>query len=273
MRFNPPLALLTLLTGGIDLVGPVTAAAQTRPLQTETAATAAAGTLVFESGFDLIGRQPSYITGRERTFWEGPLLRLVYSPADNVELDLEWVARVGVWNEEGRGPVASSDWGDVSLRAKWRIRPERDGRPAFGVRFAVTLPETQFEDDDRRPLGLGPNTQRASIEALLTRPLGPGRLHVNAGFAIQEEVLVAHDQRDFFAYGLAYDWPATRRATLLAEIAGRAGPGTPGAEERAEARLGLRFGRGRLRGDVGLRRGLKRIVGLWGVTAGLAWER
>ena len=70
---------------------------------------------------EAIADEPSYVTGVERTRWDGPLLRLVYSPAANVELDVEWVTRVGVAGEEGRGDIQSSEWGDVTLRAKWRI--------------------------------------------------------------------------------------------------------------------------------------------------------
>jgi hypothetical protein len=91
------LALLVLFGAGTS------AGAQTRPLRTETAETAAAGTLVLETGFDVIADEPSYVTGAARTRWDGPLLRAVYSPADSVELDVEWVAAVGVVGEAGRG--------------------------------------------------------------------------------------------------------------------------------------------------------------------------
>ena len=40
----------------------------------------------------------------------------------------------------------------------------------------------------------------------------------------------------------------------------------PGADQSAEARVGLRLGRGRLRGDAALRRGLCAADGSWGVT-------
>ena len=92
--------------------------------------TAPAGTLVLETGLDAIADEPSYVTGVERTRWDGPLLRLVYSPAANVELDVEWVARVGVAGEEGRGDIQSSDWGDVDAagqvadrRGEGRVAP------------------------------------------------------------------------------------------------------------------------------------------------------
>lgn len=248
------------------------AIAQTRPLLTEPATTAPAGTVVLETGFDVIADEPSYVTGVERTRWDGPLLRLVYSPARNVELDFEWVARVGVVGEEGRGDIQSSDWGDVTLRAKWRIVEGGAGHPTIGARFGVVLPQTSYEDVDFNPLGLGPNTLRAFLEGLLTQPAGRGRIHVNAGLFFHDEVYRAHDQRDFVSYGLAFEWPATPRLALLAEVNGRAGDGEPGAEVRSEARAGLRFGGGRLKWDVALRRGIASADGTWGVTAGLTWD-
>ena len=280
MRYTPPrvkalldrarrpalgAALLVAASAGAAL-------AQTRPLLTEPAATAPAGTLVLETGFDVIAGEPSYVTGVERTRWDGPLFRLVYSPARNVELDIEWVARVGVAGEEGRRDIQSSEWGDVTLRAKWRLVEGRGRRPAIGARFGVALPLTSFEDEGFNPLGLGPNTLRALVEGLLTQPVGRVRIHVNAGLFLHDEVYRPHDQRDFLTYGLAVEWPVSPRLAILAEVAGRAGDGLPGAEERSEARAGVRLGRGRLRGDVAVRRGLTGADGTWGVTAGLAWE-
>jgi hypothetical protein len=245
--------------------------AQTLPLRTEPAVTAPGGTLVREASMEAIADEPSYVTGVERTRWDGPLLRLVYSPAANVELDVEWVVRVGVVGEEGRGDIQSSEWGDVALRAKWRIVEGKGAHPTIGARFGVVLPQTSFEDVEFNPLGLGPNTLRAFVEGLLTQPVGRGRIHVNAGLFLHDEVYEPHDQRDFLSYGLAFEWPATSSLVLLAEVAGRAGDGRPGAEERSEARAGVRIGRGRVRWDAAVRRGLAEADGTWGATLGLTW--
>jgi hypothetical protein len=181
------------------------------------------------------------------------------------------VTRVGEAGEEGRGNIQSSDWGDVTLRAKWRMVEGQAARPTIGARFGVILPQTSFEDKEWNPLGLGPNTLRAFVEGLLTQPVGRGRIHVDAGLFLHDEVYHPHDQRDFLSYGLAFEWPATPRLALLAEVAGRAGDGQPGAEQRSEARAGARLGHGRVRWDVAVRRGLARADGTWGVTLGLAW--
>jgi hypothetical protein len=215
------------LAAAVAALGAGPAGAQTRPLQTEPAVTAPAGTLVLETGFDVIADEPSYVTDVERTRWEGLLLRLVYSPASSVEVDVEWVARVGVAGEEGRGDIQSSEWGDLTLRAKWRMVEGRGRRPAIGARFGVILPQTSYEDEEWNPLGLGPNTIRALVEGLLTQPVGRGRVHVNAGLFLHDEVYRPHDQRDFLSYGLAVEWPVSDRLVILAEVAGRAGDGAP----------------------------------------------
>jgi hypothetical protein len=261
-----PAAVLSIAA----LAGPL--AAQTRPLQTEGALTAPAGRLVLETGFDAIAAEPSFETGVARSAWSGPLLRLVYSPAGNVELDAEWTVRVGVRGDPLRHGAQSSDFGDIALRAKWRVSRGSGQRPTLGARFGVYLPETSYEDKQFRPLGLGPNTLRAFVEGLLTERIGRGRLHLNAGLFLADEVFRPHDQRDFLAYGVAVEWPVGSRLTALAELAGRAGDGRPGTDARSEARAGLRLRHRRLTWDAAVRRGLAHADGSWGATAGLALE-
>jgi hypothetical protein len=239
------------------------AQAQTRPLLTESATTAPARSLAFEAGVDFIASEPNFLTGRERDRYDAPVLRLVYSPADSVELDLEWVARVGVYQDPDFGDV--SDWGDVSLRAKWRFLDGGRERPTLAARFAVALPETTFGN------GLGPDTLRVSTQLLLSAPLGDAVVHANAGLAIHDLPLRPHEQADFLAYGLALEAPLGNRWTALAELAGLAGESQGGAAARSEARAGVRYGRGRWRWDAALRRGLAEADGSWGFTAGITW--
>jgi hypothetical protein len=254
--------LLAFFTAGL-------AGAQTRPLQTEEATTAPAGRVVFETGFEAIAAEPSYLTGTKRTRWDGPLLRVVYSPADSVELDLEWVAAVGVLSAGGERRV--SDYGDVSLRTKLRLLEGRERRPTLAARFGVALPQTSYEDKQLGPLGLGPDTIRFYIEALLTQPLGPVELDANAGLFIHDEVSELHSQIDFLSYGLAARWSVGPGWEVVGEVAGRVGKSKPDVPNRSEARAGVRYRRGPLRFDAALRRGLIDEQGTWGGTAGLTW--
>jgi hypothetical protein len=244
--------------------GPASALAQTRPLSTEEATTAPGGRVVLEAGLDAIRAEPNFLTGRERDRFDLPVLRLVFSPAGNVEIDVEWVGRVVARNDPDFGTV--SDWGDVTLRSKVRLVDEAGGRPAVAARFAVTLPETSFGS------GLGPNTLRMAAQILLTKTGGGFAFHANAGLGLQDEVLRPHEQRDFLVYGLALVRSLGPGAALVAEVAGRAGRGAPGAEAHSEARLGLRLGGGRLRADAAVRRGLAAADGTWGLTAGFTWR-
>jgi hypothetical protein len=249
------LAFVTLVAAG-------RVAAQTRPLQTEEATTAPAGRLLLEVGQDAMADEPNFLTGNTRNRFDGPTLRLVWSPADNVEVDLEWVTWIATPDDpdfEGAG-----DFGDVTLRTKLRFRDGGDHGLTFGARYTLTLPETEYEE------GLGPNTLRMSAQVLLTQPLGPARLHLDAGVAIEDQPDRAHFQRDLFAFGAALEAPVGDRWRVLGELAGKAGDGTPGTDERIEARLGVAWrATDRLGLDAAVRRGLADADGTWGFTAGV----
>lgn len=240
---------------------PRAASAQTRPLQTEEATTAARGRVVLEVGQDFIKDEPNFLHGQPRNRWDGPILRLVWSPADPVEIDVEWVTRVATPSDPVFGDAR--DFGDVTLRTKVRFHDGGERGTTFGARYALTLPQTEYEQ------GLGPNTLRMSAQVLLTQPLGPARVHLNAGVAIEDQPDRAHFQRDLLAYGAALEVRATDTLRLLGELAGKAGDGTPGADEHMEARGGLAWARGRFGFDAAVRRGLADADGTWGFTAGV----
>jgi len=253
-----------LVTSAVMLSLTATASAQTGLLQTEEATTAPRGTLVLEVGGEAIRDEPNFLTGRARDRWAGPVLRLLHSPADNVEIDLEWTARVGQRRDPDFGSV--SDWGDVGLRAKVRFLEEGPGRPAIAARFAVLLPETSFGN------GLGPNALRMSAQGLVTKTVGALTLHGNAGLALHDEVFRPHEQRDFLAYGVAAVLALGSGASLVGEWAGLAGHGMPGADAHSEVRAGFRVGRGRVAADGAVRRGLLAADGRWGLSLGATFR-
>jgi hypothetical protein len=238
---------------------PAFAAAQTRPLQTEEATTARAGRLTLEVGQDFMKDEPNFLHGQPRNRWDGPALRLVWSPADPVEIDVEWVTRVATPSDPVFGDAR--DFGDVTLRTKVRFAGGED-RTTLGARYVLTLPQTEYEE------GLGPNTLRMMAQLLLTQPLGRARVHLNAGVAIEDQPDRLHFQRDFFAFGAALEAPVSDSLRLVGEVAGKAGDGTPGADEHVEARAGLAYGNGRFGVDAAVRRGLADADGTWGFTAG-----
>jgi hypothetical protein len=249
---------------GVVLVGLAAGASgQTHPLLTEEATTAAGGRIALEVGADFIAREPNFETQKPRGRFDGPLLRLVYSPADSVEIDLEWVAYILTPDDPDFGNAG--DFGDVSLRTKLRFRDGGERGLSWGARFTMTLPQTSFGQ------GLGPNTIRMAAQALATLPAGRLRLHGNAGLAIQDEVFRPHEQSDFLAYGLAAEWRPSARLALASEAAGLLGRGRPGTEARSELRAGLRFTSGARVWSLALRRGLAEADGTWGGTVGMTW--
>jgi hypothetical protein len=251
---------VALALGALFLAGRLEA--QTRPLQTEEATTAPAGRLVLEVGQDAIRDEPNFLTGNARNRFDGPALRLVWSPSDNVEVDLEWVSWIATPDDPDF--ESASDFGDVTLRTKLRFRDGGLRGPTFGARYTLTLPQTEYEE------GLGPNTLRMSAQLLLTQPIGPARLHLNAGLAIEDQPDREHFQRDLLAFGAALEAPLGERLRVAGELAGRAGDGTPGTDERIEARLGVAWSPGLRWGlDAAVRRGLADADGTWGVTAGV----
>jgi hypothetical protein len=257
-----PPALLAVALCGL----PGRAWAQTRPLLTEEAKTARAGTVVLEVGGDFVGQEPNFLTGERRSVAQGPTFRFIFSPGDAVEIDVEWTARVAAFDDPVYGDV--SDWGDITLRTKTRVLKGAAHRPTVALRYSVTLPQTKC---CAAGYALGPNALRMTADVLASQDVAGFTLHGNAGLSTHDEVLRPHEQRDFLTYGLAVERPLGRRVALLGEWAGRAGRGMPGADSHSELRLGLRFGRERLRWDAALRRGLDPADGKWGVTAGLRW--
>jgi hypothetical protein len=240
--------------------------AQTRPLRTEEATTAGAGRIALETGAEVIAAEPNFQTGEPRTRMDGPLLRFVFSPASNVELDVEWVTFVYAPSDPDFG--AAGDFGDVTLRSKVNLRDAGPcgHRTSWGTSFWVTLPETSFGK------GLGPNTLRMAAQGLVTKPLGDAwRVHGNLGLTLVDEVFRAHQQRDLIEYGLAAEWRRSARVSLVAEVAGRGGDGKPGADAHGELRAGARIAWHPLLCDAALRRGLARADGTWGLTAGVTW--
>jgi len=240
--------------------------AQTRPLLTEEASTAPAGTIRLEVGVDYITNEPSFLSGELRDRADGPILNLVYSPSDNVELDLGWVVRTAAIDDPEFGTV--SDFGDVSLRAKVRFVEEASGRPALGARFSVTLPQTSFT-----PEALGSDTIRMSAQMLLSKGFGSGfGIHLNAGLAIQDQIADLPSQSDFLHYGAALTRRFGPGLEAVLEASGLVGDGQAGTDERGEVRAGIRFGSGRVRWDAALRRGLMSADGEWGFSGGLTWH-
>ena len=181
-----------------------------------------AGTITLETGFDQIAAEPNFLTGAPRSVYAGPLLRLVYSPADNVEVDLEWVAFVGSVDDPDFGDA--SDRGDVTLRAKVRFVDGGARRPALGARFGVTLPETRVRGR------AGAQHAPHATEMLLSQPRAGSRLHGTRASRSHDEVAPTPRAERLLRLRRRARNPGLPTRQVVGEIAGRAGKGSPATE-------------------------------------------
>lgn len=136
--------------------------------------------------------------------------------------------------------------GDARIHTKLRVRAEDDRWPAVAVRFGTKLPNA---NKDKR---LGTDETDFDVLGMVSRRVGPLRLHVNLGLALLGNpgqllgtAFAAGGQDDLFVYAVALESPTwgagehgASQVQLLAEVQGLAGS---------------RFGNDRSRGTFGLR--------------------
>ncbi len=228
-------------------------------------------------GLDLlgmtIGKEPNWLTYaesgaiQERTRIDGPMMRLNYVPSERAEFAVEFNGQTYAVNDP-RYKQTISDWGDVTLRAKLGLKKGENGAsPAVATQFEVTLPNTSFGN------GLGPNTIRLGAVLLVGFKTGKLTLNGNAGLALQDEPLRAHEQRDFASLSGSIAYQVAEHFEVFADAGGFFGEGTPGAISKREARAGLQYQHNMFgkesRFYLGARRGLVDFTGNWGVVAGL----
>ena len=250
-----------------------TASAQTGPMLTPSAFIEAPGHI----GLDLlgmtIGKEPNYLTYaesgaiQERTRIDGPMIRLYYVPSERAEFGVEFNGQTYAI-QDPRYNETISDWGDVTLRAKLGLKKgEVSASPAVAAQFEVMLPNTSFGN------GLGPNTVRMSAVLLLGYRTEKLTLNGNAGFAIQDEPLRAHEQRDFASLSASIAYKVAEHFEAFVDGGGYFGDGVPGAISKREVRGGVQYQHSMFGKDskfyLGVRRGLVDFQGDWGFVAGL----
>jgi hypothetical protein len=254
-------------------LAPTPTAAQQRPLVTEDPETIGAGRMLLEAGLDY-GRGVEYpVSGLT-----GQLLRV---PLIGVSIGLSSIAEIqfdgGLYNrlritERGPGPLASmvtatgdstSSVEDLVVATKVRILSEREGRPAFGVRFATKLPNASNES------GIGLDTTDFTASLLVGKTVRSVRTVVNGGFGVLGDPVVGSRQSDVITYGVSLARALTQAAEVVGEVNGRwdtrgEEPDRP-STTRGQVRVGARYTIGGWRGDVAA------IVGLTGRDPGVGF--
>lgn len=235
--------------------------AQIRPLEIESVETVRKGYIRAEVGVEFLQGTVFRLSGLEGDLTRLGVAKLRMGLGEIVELQLAGVAQ-NFLSIDRRFPAPNSDnlsfdgnstrdFGDLVVATKVRLRPERNGWPALGTRFAIQLPNASNKN------GLG-NDEMSFLNSLLVeKSLGDAKLVGNFGLLVLGDPVVAGSQDDLFAYGIGLLVPVHPQIHLAGELFGRAGPGGIGTEESAVIRAGVQIAGAGLRWDAGALIGLR----------------
>jgi hypothetical protein len=268
------LVVLFALTGGSS------AAAQQRPLATQDPETIGTGHVLVEAGISY-GRDEVYpLSGLQGNLWQLPVIGLDVglSPIADLQITGGPYNLLMITGRDPAAPLASLVTAtgntthaveDLAIGTKIRLVPEAPGRPGFGFRFSVRLPNAKHES------GLGQDTTDFSASLLAGKTIASLRVVGNVGFIIMSEPLDAAKQNDLLTYGLSLAHPIRDDVELVADVNGRwstrNGPAPIGTESRGIATFGGRYTRGSTRFDAGVFFGLTPIDPTVGVKIGVTY--
>src|SRR5580692_3395693 len=244
----------------VPLLHASVAAAQQRPLETQDPDTIGAGQVLVEAGLSN-ERDVFYpLSGLRGNVWQLPViglnvglspiadLQITGGPYDLLSITSRSDAPLASLVTATGGSTHAVD--DLAIGAKILLLPEAPGRPGFGFRFSVRLPNAKHES------GLGQDTTDFSASLLAGKTVGSLRVVGNVGFTIMSEPLDATKQNDVFTYGLSLAHPIRDDVELVADVNGRwstrNGPAPIGTESRGIATFGGRYTRGSTRFDAGV---------------------
>jgi hypothetical protein len=239
---------------------PAAASAQQRPLTTEEVLTVRPGAALVQFGLDFLQGARFPLSGLEGdlTGMGAVDVRLGVSRAAEIQiqgtirnfLSVEQQTPAFITPTLSRSGTSTSDVGDFTVAAKFRLLPETERRPAIGVRFGFEMPNS---DESR---GIGLNTTNVFFTVLAQKHFGKLNLFGNLGLGILEAPAGLFSQNDVVLYGLGAIYPVHERVNLVGEVAGRwSSRDTPensalvATGSRSQARLGVQVFAGGFRWD------------------------
>jgi hypothetical protein len=252
------------------------ASAQQRPLETQDPETIGTGHVLVEAGVSYARGLLYPLSGLEGNLWQLPVIGLDVglSPIADLQITGGPYNRLSITDRRA-APLASlvtptgattHDVDDLAIGAKVRIVPETTGRPGFGFRFSVRLPNAKHRS------GLGQDTTDFSASLLAGKTLAALRVAGNIGFTIMSEPLDSFKQNDVITYGLSFAQQIGHEAAFVGDVNGRwsARNGIPpiGTESRGTVTAGGRYTRGSTRFDAAAFVGLTSIDPTIGVKIG-----
>src|SRR5262245_11218096 len=261
----------------------ITASAQQRPLITEDVDIIPPGSIRIEAGIDFMQGAKYTVSGIRGDLTRVGVIGVSIGMGPNVEFQIEGVAQ-NYLSINSRGPSAiplnlaptansSTDTGDFTLWAKFKLRNETRRGPSLGFRFGVGLPNSS------QGTGIGLNQTNAYGSILVGKKFGPdGRFNTfgNLGIAILTAPTQLFSQNDVFTYGMAGIFRINKQFSIAGEVNGRAntrpGSGPLGTESQSEARLGMQIRASGLRFDFAGIKGLTSFSPNSGFTVGVTYD-
>jgi hypothetical protein len=258
--------------------GAAPAAAQQRPIVTEDPETIGAGRILLEAGIEYGGGVEFPIYGLKGDLWRLPALGVSIGISSIAELQIDsGYSRMRVTSRRP-APLApildfqgdhTSSIEDVVLATKIRVLSEGTNRPSFGLRIATKLPNA------RNQSGLGTDMTDVSLAVLVGKTIRSIRVVGNLGVAIIGDPTQTAVQYDPTIFGVSLARALAPGFDVVTEIEGRwqayKDTPQPAAENRAALRGGLRYTRGAVRVDAGLRTGFGDVEPEIGFTTGVTW--
>ena len=245
---------------------------------TEDPETIGAGRILLEGGIEYADSLQFPIYGLSGDLWRVPALGVSIGISSIAELQIDTgYSRLSVRSRDP-GPLApvldfegdhTSSIEDIVVATKIRVLSEGTNRPSFGLRIATKLPNARNES------GLGTDMTDVSLAVLVGKTIRSIRVVGNLGVAVIGDPTQTAVQYDPTTFGLSLARALAPGFDVVTEIEGRwqshEGTPQPAAENRAALRGGLRYTRGAVRVDAGLRTGFGDVEPAIGFTTGVTW--
>lgn len=274
----PKIIACTLFVSLLILLSSPIASAQQRPLITEDVEVVKPGSVRLEFGFDFTQRKRYPVSGLQGDLSRLGVVAATFGLAPNVEVEVGGIIHnalaisrrdVSAIPLELKNINSTSDTGDFFLATKIKIRNETNRFPALGVRFGVSLPNSN------QARGIGLNQTNFFMTALASKNIGKLRVNGNVGLAILTAPTQLFSQNDVALYGLSAVYPLNERISLVGEINGRLNTRNRaplGTESDSEVRFGARIKASGLIWDVGGLTGFHKNSIRSGLSFGLTYE-
>lgn len=274
----PKIAARTLFASLLILLSSPIIFAQQRPLITEDVEVVKPGSVRLEFGFDFTQRKRYPVSGLQGDLSRLGVVSATFGLAPNVEVEVGGIIQnalaisrrdVSAIPLDLKNINSTSDTGDFFLATKIKIRNETNRFPALGVRFGVSLPNSN------QARGIGLNQTNFFMTALASKNIGKLRVNGNVGLAILTAPTELFSQNDVALYGLSAVYSLNDRISLVGEINGRLNTRNRaplGTESDSEARFGARIKASGLIWDVSGLTGFHKNSIRSGLSFGLTYE-